>query len=111
VTGPALDITAAVTEFLRSMRTTAGDPKVRFETRIAEDLLAQLAGELAHGSELRESRSLALGRAGYTDENELTRAIRDRGGDREEQLALLLGLLGAELSVFRPRFIRRRDIP
>lgn len=103
----AVELVAAVREFLEGdvMAATAG--RVRFHARVAANVLAMVERELELGPDLAAAHAADLAGLGVGSEAELAAAVRD--GRFDDDPSALLGVLArtaeARLRVANPRHL------
>ncbi len=107
----ATELVEAVTEFLRDevMEETSG--RLRFNARVAANVLGIVERELRMGNEVAEAHARRLERLGVADDAELAQAIRDgRFDDKHGELvAELRAATRDRLRIANPRYLLEED--
>jgi hypothetical protein len=103
----AVELVAAVREFLEGDVMPATDGRVQYHARVAANALSMVERELALGPEQRARHAAALGALGVASEAELAAAIRSgQLADRvDEVLAVVRATVRAKLEVANPRYL------
>jgi uncharacterized protein DUF6285 len=104
------ELVAAVSGFLRDEVMTATDGRLRFNARVAANVLSIVEAELERGHDLDQTHRAELAEIGFADDAELSDAIRDGRLPVSRQLiALLRRQTTARLSISNPRHLRDDD--
>ena len=103
----AAELVEAVTEFLRDevMEETSG--RLRFNARVAANVLGIVERELRLGGEIAQAHEERLARLGAADDAELAQAIREGRFDerRDELVAELRDATRDRLRIANPRYL------
>ena len=107
----AAELVEAVTEFLRDEVMEESSGRLRFNARVAANVLGIVERELRMGREVAEAHARRLERLGVGDDAELARAIRDgRFDDRMGDLvAELRAATRDRLRIANPRYLLEED--
>lgn len=107
----AAELVEAVTEFLRDEVMEQSSGRLRFNARVASNVLASVERELRSGSEVAEAHARRLERLGVTDDSELASAIR--AGRFDDRVGELIAELRADtrerLRIANPRYLVEED--
>jgi phosphoserine phosphatase len=109
----ASELVAAVTEFLRDEVMEESSGRLRFNARVAANVLEIVERELRHGGEIAQAHEERLARLGAADDADLAQAIRDgRFDDRlDELVAELRDATRDRLQIANPRYLLEEDAP
>lgn len=103
-----VELLDAVREFLQSDVLPATDGRVRFHTRVAVNVVAMVARELALGPEQRAAHTARLRGLGMSSDAELAAAIRSGALDdrADEVRAVVRAAVADKLAVANPGYLR-----
>jgi hypothetical protein len=107
----AAALVEAVREFLERDVMPATDGRLRYQARVAVNVLGMVERELLLGPAQAAAHALGLAQLGLADEAALAGAIRDGGlaGDRlAEVTAFVRDTVRAKLEVANPRYLEGR---
>jgi hypothetical protein len=107
----AVELLDAVREFLQSDVLPATEGRVRFHARVAANVVAMVARELALGPEQRAAHSARLRGLGMSNDTELAAAIRSGAldGRADDVRAVVRAAVADKLAVANPRYLRDTD--
>jgi uncharacterized protein DUF6285 len=105
------ELAEAVREFLERDVMPGADRRLRFLTRVAVNVMAQLERELELGAQHARVHAERLGDLGIADDAELCRAIRERLLDErmDEVVAVTRAGVVERLLISNPRYLQPRD--
>ncbi|MDQ3737988.1 MAG: DUF6285 domain-containing protein [Actinomycetota bacterium] len=100
------ELLQAVREWLERELVAEAPGRLRFDARVAANVLAIVERELAHGDQHRRRHAERLGSLGVTDDRELAALIRSGVTDRRlaEIAAALAEAVADRLAVDDPRY-------
>ncbi len=104
----AVELLDAVREFLQSDVLPATEGRVRFHTRVAANVVAMVAREVALGPEQRAAHAARLEGLGVHSDAELADAIRSGAFDdrADEVRAVVRAAVADKLAVANPGYLR-----
>jgi hypothetical protein len=105
------ELAQAVREFLERDVMPHADPRLRFMSRVAANMIASIERELTLGPEHARAHAARLERLGIADDAELCRAIRAGALDdrlEEVQAAVRAGAV-EKLQIANPRYLLPED--
>ena len=107
------ELAQAVREFLELDVMPDADPRLRFMSRVASNVIASIERELTLGPEHARAHAARLQRLGIADDAELCRAIR--AGALEDRLGEVRAAVRAsaveKLRIANPRYLSPEDAP
>jgi hypothetical protein len=107
----AVELAAAVEDFLRREALPALDGRLAFQTLVAANAVAILRRELAAGGEAETDHARRLAAFGAADDAALASSIR--GGELDDRvpelIAALRGSVEAKVAVTNPKYLHRQS--
>ena len=107
------ELVEAVTEFLRDEVMEESSGRLRFQARVAANVLGIVERELRLGEEVARAHAERLNRLGVADDAELASAIRDGRFDYrlDDLVAELRAATRDRLRIANPRYLLEEDAP
>ena len=105
------ELAEAVREFLERDVMPAADGRLRFLTRVAANVVAQIEREVALGGQHAQAHAERLSTLGVANDVELARAIREGSLDdrMDEVVAATRAGVVEKLRIANPRYLRPED--
>jgi Domain of unknown function (DUF6285) len=105
------ELSEALREYLERDVMPGVDGRLRFLTRVATNVAAQIEREIALGPEHARARAERLASVGVSDDAALSRAIRDGSLDdrMDEVVAALRANVVDKLHIANPRHLKPED--